>query len=211
MIYKTIIANAKAVDEAQGIVEAYTNTMGIPDSDGDVLESSAFDNSIRDNLPIPVLFGHDQSQLVGKVLFAQPQHVAEDEFRLFTRMQMNMDTEAGRDAFSNVAGHFIREWSVGFNISKDSDVEYNKGDVRRIKNLDWVEVSTVIRGASPSTSTVAAKTSESRTLELEDDALDASHKPASDTGESAFDTGVRVIRLARAKLQLIGIKNNKET
>ena len=110
MIHKTMIASAKAVDEAEGIVEAYTNSMGVIDADGDIVEPTAFDSSIAGNLPIPVLSGHDQGKLVGKVVFAQPRHVEGDEYRLFTRMQMNMDTQAGREAFSNVAGDFVREW-----------------------------------------------------------------------------------------------------
>jgi HK97 family phage prohead protease len=161
MIHKTMVASAKAVDEAEGIVEAYTNTMGVVDADGDIVEATAFNASIADNLPIPVLSGHDQGKLVGKVIFAQPRHITGDEYRLFTRMQYNMETEAGRDAFSNVAGDYIREWSIGFNIPKESDVEQEGSDVstviRRIANLDWVEVSSVIRGSSPSTVTVAAK------------------------------------------------------
>ena len=60
MITKTLIASAKAIDETTGIVEAFTNTMGVVDADGDVVERTAFDQSIRQNLPIPVLFGHDQ-------------------------------------------------------------------------------------------------------------------------------------------------------
>ena len=163
MIHKTMIASAKAVDEAEGIVEAYTNTMGVMDADGDIVEPTAFDTSIAGNLPIPVLSGHDQGKLVGKVIFAQPRYIEGDEYRLFTRMQMNMETEAGRDAFSNVAGDYVREWSIGFNIPKESDVTQEGNDVstviRRIANLDWVEVSSVIRGSSPSTSTVAAKSS----------------------------------------------------
>ena len=163
MIRKTMISSAKAVDEAEGIVEAYTNTMGVIDADGDIVEPTAFNASIADNLPIPVLSGHDQGKLVGKVIFAQPRLIEGDEYRLFTRMQMNMETEAGRDAFSNVAGDYVREWSIGFNIPKESDVTQEGSDVstviRRIANLDWVEVSSVIRGSSPSTSTVAAKSS----------------------------------------------------
>jgi len=167
MIHKTLVASAKAVDETQGIVEAYVNTMGVQDADGDIVEMTAFDNSIRENLPIPVLSGHDQGKLVGKVIFAQSEPVEGDEYRLFARMQMNMNTEAGRDAYSNVAGDYVREWSVGFNIPRDDDVTHEGGDVstvlRRITNLDWVEVSTVIRGASPSTTTIAAKAADGST------------------------------------------------
>ena len=196
MIHKTLVASAKAVDEAEGIVEAYVNTMGIADADGDIVEMSAFDASIRENLPIPVLSGHDQGKLVGKVIFAQPEIVegSEEEYRLFTRIQMNMDTEAGRDAYSNVAGEFIREWSVGFNIPKDDDVTHEGSDVsnvlRRITNLDWVEVSTVIRGASPSTATIGAKAA-GTTTDLK--AAIPSHLTA--TTDDAWDAGLMRTRI----------------
>ena len=129
-----------------------------------------------------------------------------DEYRLFTRMQMNMETEAGRDAFSNVAGNYVREWSIGFNIPKESDVEQEGSDVstviRRIGNLDWVEVSSVIRGSSPSTSTVAAKSTPATT---EDKGAIPSHLTA--WGEDAWDSqlmrgrikgGAAVLRAAHA-------------
>jgi len=85
MINKFHVSGAKAVDDKLGIVEAYVNTMGIKDSDGDVIDPAAFDASIRSNLPIPVLAGHDQGRLVGKVLFAQPEQVGTGaEHRLYT-------------------------------------------------------------------------------------------------------------------------------
>ena len=161
MINKFTISDAKVLDDRQGIVEAYVNTMGIKDADGDIIDPGAFNASIRSNLPIPVLAGHDQSKLVGKVLFAQAEPVGTgDEHRLYTRMQFNMDTTSGSEAFSNIAGEYIREWSVGFNLPAGDAVVYDragKETVRRILDLDWVEVSAVIRGASPSTSTIAAK------------------------------------------------------
>ena len=211
MITKTLISDAKAVDDAEGIVEAYTNTMGVVDADGDVVDPTAFDQSIRQNLPIPVLSGHDQGKLVGKVIFAQPQYITGDEYRLYTRMQFNLNTEAGRDAYSNVAGDYIREWSVGFNIPQEGDISRSPSDtstiIRHIDNLDWVEVSTVIRGSSPSTVTVAAKsadTHEPTTSEAESaDALDPA---ASDTATAAFDTARRQLLLAQTRL---AIKHHK--
>ena len=50
---------------------------------------------------------------------------------------------------------------MGFNLPEGDAVAYDRNGTettRRILNLDWVEVSAVIRGASPSTSTIAAKT-----------------------------------------------------
>ena len=162
MINKFFISDAKVLDDRAGIVEAYVNTMGIRDADGDIIDPAAFNASIKSNLPIPVLAGHDQSKLVGKVLFAQSEPTgAADEHRLYTRMQLNMETQAGQEAYSNIAGEYIREWSVGFNLPAGDSVVYDragKETTRRILDLDWVEVSAVIRGASPSTSTIAAKT-----------------------------------------------------
>ena len=162
MINKFYISDAKVLDDRAGIVEAYVNTMGVRDADGDIIDPGAFNASIKSNLPIPVLAGHDQSKLVGKVLFAQSEPTGSaDEHRLYTRMQMNMDTQAGQEAYSNIAGEYIREWSVGFNLPEGDAVVYDragKETTRRILDLDWVEVSAVIRGASPSTSTIAAKT-----------------------------------------------------
>ena len=211
MITKTQMSDAKAVDEAEGIVEAYTNTMGVIDADGDVVEPTAFDQSIRENLPIPVLSGHDQSKLVGKVIFAQPEYIDGDEYRLYTRMQFNMETEAGRDAYSNVAGNYVREWSVGFNIPQKFDISHEGNDVstviRRIANLDWVEVSAVIRGSSPSTGTVAAKSAASdEPSTSEEESADAIDPAASDTATAAFDTARRQLQLTQTRL---AIKHNK--
>ena len=161
MINKFYISDAKVLDDRAGIVEAYVNTMGVRDADGDIIDPAAFNTSIKSNLPIPVLAGHDQSKLVGKVLFAQSEPTGSaDEHRLYTRMQLNMETQAGQEAYSNIAGEYIREWSVGFNLPAGDAVVYDragKETTRRILDLDWVEVSAVIRGASPSTSTIAAK------------------------------------------------------
>ena len=218
MINKLHISEAKGVDDSQGIVEAYVNTMGIKDHDGDIINPEAFDSSIRSRLPIPVLSGHDQSQLVGKVLFAQPEHISGDEHRLFARMQMNMDTQAGREAYSNIAGAFVREWSVGFNIPGNDAVAYDRDgadSTRTIMDLDWVEVSSVVRGASPSTMTIAAKSetttmpppeveTEPETPETEtgDDQPDEPGETAPDTEQAASDTVHTRLRLMDLTLKL---------
>lgn len=217
MIHKTLKAEPSIVDEAEGIVEAYTNSMGVMDADGDIVQHTAFDESIRSNLPIPVLESHDQSRIVGKVLFAQPQHVEGDEYRLFTRIQMNMETQAGREAFSNIKGDYVREWSIGFNIPKETDIEVEGQDVstvvRRITNLDWVEVSTVIRGSSPDTSTVAAKSADTiqKPVTGTGESESVTEEAASDTDkEAVLDTARRSLRLQRSKLALIRAIKHKE-
>lgn len=160
---KFIISDAKVLDERLGIVEAYVNTMGVRDYDGDVIDPNAFNSSLVEPIHIPVLAGHDHGSIVGKVLEAHPHHIGGEEYKLFARMQMNLETQGGREAFSNIAGGFVREWSVGFNIPSADAVVYDRGGqkaIRRIMALDWVEVSSVIRGASPATGTIAAKSAD---------------------------------------------------
>ena len=55
MINKFYISDAKVLDDRAGIVEAYVNTMGVRDADGDIIDPAAFNASIKSNLPIPVV------------------------------------------------------------------------------------------------------------------------------------------------------------
>jgi len=198
-------SETKVVDEKQGIVEAFVNTMGVVDSDGDIITSSAFNRSIG-SLPIPVLATHNQSDVVGKVIAAKSIETNGDDgpHRLHATIQMNMDTQAGRDAFSNVSGEFVREWSVGFNMAKEgSEFETIDGKpVRVISDLDWVETSTVIRGASPETQTISAKEADS--------ASDTAEEVASDTDTETVDLAGFSAELELRKLELRLSKATKE-
>lgn len=168
------IDNVKVLDEALGIVEAYTNTMGQVDLDGDVIEPQAFDESIQKSLPIPALVGHDTTAIVGKVIGARSMPMGDGTSRLYTRIQYNLDTQAGRDAFSNIKGGFVREWSVGFNIPAGAATVVREAGkmIRHIATLDWIEVSSVLRGASPGTATIAAKATTPSTDQAEDVAVE---------------------------------------
>lgn len=214
MLYKKIeVSETKAIDTEQGMVEAFTNTMGILDKDGDVIDPVAFNGSIAKNLPIPVLAGHDQQTIVGKVLTARPVHIKDGEYKLYTLMQMNLDTQPGKEAFSNVKGNFTREWSVGFNVPDDS-IEYQgkgKEQTRLIKNLDWVEVSTVIRGASPQTATISAKSEDNeekpKTL-LEIYTGETAEGIAS--GTEVEETDAPDTKLLQAQIDLLKLKAKKK-
>jgi len=193
--------NAKVLDESSGLVEAFVNSMGIIDSDGDVISPQAFDRSIQSNLPIPVLNHHDQSQIVGKVISANAVPFNDGEYRLKAVMQMNLDTESGRDAFSNVKGQFSREWSVGFNGVKDGSRMEREGDsvVRLIDDLDWVETSMVVRGASPNTTTISAKEEkEAPQIVIEETTASDTDNAASDTDQSLLDE----IEMAKARIAI---------
>lgn len=151
MIRKSTPVEIKIVDEAQGIVEALVNSVGVIDYDDEILASGSFNASIAVGLPAVAWF-HDQKVIVGGVLAAE-----ERDGKLWARMQFDLDTEVGSYAFKMVQRGRVREWSVGFRAI-EAHVEKRDGKVVRIfDTVEWIEVSPVLRGASPNTSTVSAK------------------------------------------------------
>ena len=201
LIYKTVKSEVSTVDAAEGIVEAYVNSMGVVDRDGEIIEMGAFDQSIQKGGQSVAWF-HDQSAPVGKVIDAAPIQLSQDDETqrqqglLKAVMQFNLNTQRGRDAFADVEFGSVKEWSVGFRALEDDLERLDGGEnVRVIKNLDWVEVSPVLRGASPDTQTITAKS-------------------ASDTTpgepEVASDTEIETIRLGieieRTKLDIMDKK-----
>jgi len=201
LIYKTVKSEVSTVDAAEGIVEAYVNSMGVVDHDGEIIEMGAFDQSIQKGGQSVAWF-HDQSAPVGKVIDAAPIQLSQDDEtqrqqgRLKAVMQFNLNTQRGRDAFADVEFGSVKEWSVGFRALEDDLERLDGGEnVRVIKNLDWVEVSPVLRGASPDTQTITAK-SASDTTPVEP--------------EVASDTEIETIRLGieieRTKLDIMDKK-----
>tara|TARA_R100000306_G_C4366685_1_gene137981 strand:+ start:689 stop:1327 length:639 start_codon:yes stop_codon:yes gene_type:complete len=177
-------SEVKTIDEAEGIVEAYVNTMGVIDADGEIIDVKAFDDSITTGGQSVAWF-HDQTSPVGKVIDSatvlsdskDSEESSESIGRLKAVMQFNLNTQRGREAFADVQFGSVKEWSVGFrSIHDDLERQSDGNHVRVIKNLDWVEVSPVMRGASPDTQTITSK-SASGTSE-QSDAPDTERKIA---------------------------------
>ena len=113
------------IDKALGVVEAFVSAIGNKDSVGDIVMSGAFNASLKRRKP-RVVWGHDWNQPIGKVL--EIYEVPPSDPRLPTKMrtagvgglyakvQFNLNTERGREAFANVAfyGH-DQEWCVDEN------------------------------------------------------------------------------------------------
>jgi len=82
---------------------------------------------------------------------------------LLVKMQFNLNTSRGRDAFYDV--QFFddeQEWSIGYSVPEGKSTMDEKTGVRFIKALELYEYSPVIFGAAPNT----------RTLSVKDDVVD---------------------------------------
>lgn len=171
----------KEFDDETGIVTALTNSMGIVDLDNDRLLPGAFENSMSrlEEDTVSVLWGHDSKEVVGKVLDGYEIGLQDGRSVLYLEMLFNLNSSRGRDAYSDVRGGFINEWSVGFNVDP-SDISVTQEEGKSITNIEkvsLVEVSAVLRGASPGTGTVSVK------AEKQKGAM-----PPHDTETTAWDT-----------------------
>ena len=159
------INGAIRIDEAKGIVECFVAGIGNKDSVGDVIISGAFNDSLKRRKP-RVVWGHDWNQPIGKVL--EIYEVGPNDPRLpakmkaakigglYARVQFNLKSERGREAFATVL--FFgeeQEWSIGY---KTLDAIYDAARQANIlRELELYEVSPVLHGANQLTGTISIK------------------------------------------------------
>jgi HK97 family phage prohead protease len=156
------------VDQAQGIVECFVAGIGNKDSVGDVLIPGAFKDSLKRRKP-RVVWGHNWNDPIGKVL--EIYEVPPSDPRLpmkmkaagigglYARVQFNLGSEKGKEAFANVA--FFgeeQEWSIGYKTITgqfDPNLQANI-----LKEVELYEVSPVLHGANQLTGTISVKDGE---------------------------------------------------
>ena len=153
------------IDQAKGIVECFVAAIGNKDSVGDIIIPGAFDDSLKRRKP-RVVWGHNWNEPIGKVLdiFEVPpkdRRLPQKMFDagvggLFAKVQFNMNSERGKEAFANVA--FFgeeQEWSIGYKTIEADYDPTNQANV--LKEVELYEVSPVLHGANQLTGTLSVK------------------------------------------------------
>lgn len=153
------------VDEAKGLVECFVSGIGNKDSVGDIVLPGAFTESLKRRKP-RVVWGHDWNHPIGKVLeiyevpASDPRLPAKMRSAgiggLFARVQFNLQSEKGREAFANVSFYGEeQEWSIGY---KTLDAIYdNQRQANLLREVELYEVSPVLHGANQLTGTISIK------------------------------------------------------
>lgn len=135
-------------DGDEGQIEAVFSTFGVVDRDGDIVEVGA----IADGQPVPMVWSHDWSRIVGKGVTRVDSERAVFDGAFFTQ------TAAGRDAYETVkAMGELQEYSWGFRILDADFVQRDEEYVRVIKRAELFEVSPVLVGAGRGTGTLSLK------------------------------------------------------
>lgn len=153
------------VDKKTGIVEAFTAAIGNKDSVNDIIQPGAFLNSLKKRKP-RVVWGHDWNKPIGKVLEIEevgpndprlpPKMRAAGVGGLYTKVQFNLRSERGRQAFEDV--DFFgeeQEWSIGYKTITQAYDPHNKANL--LQEVELYEVSPVLHGANQLTATISVK------------------------------------------------------
>jgi hypothetical protein len=170
--FAVLPGTTKVVDDERGVVEAWVNSTGIVDAQKDNMEPGCWADITKAAADGKVshpstVWGHDWSLTTGKVIAAQEYPPGDPEIpeqlrelgagSIRIRAHYNLDTQRGRDAYSDVKFGAIGQWSVGFVADPDS-IRYDSKGVRHIGRVaEWPEVSNVLMGASPGTMTASVK------------------------------------------------------
>jgi HK97 family phage prohead protease len=159
------IKGAVGLDEMQGIVECFVAGIGNKDSVGDVCASGAFTKSLLRRKP-RVVWGHNWNDPIGKVL--EIYEVGPQDPRLpmkmkiagigglFAKVQFNLQSEKGKEAFANVA--FFgeeQEWSIGYKTLRAQFDQKSQANI--LYEVELYEVSPVLHGANQLTGTISVK------------------------------------------------------
>ena len=149
---KSFSFHPRIEDGRKGIVHAVVSVFGNVDAHGDVVCAGAFERSLgaarmSGKFP-PGVFYHDWKQPVAKTIAAW-----EDFDGLHVVGQFNLETQRGRETFSDIKAGIITEYSFGFRVL----VEEKSSEGRLIKDLEWYEWSPVLMGANRQTYTAGVK------------------------------------------------------
>lgn len=184
MLYKTFTGVPEILkkDDAKGVVEAIVSVTGNKDLQGDIIDPGAWKPALDAGSMPRITADHRwtiQSNL-GKTLAAEewlpgdkrlPEQLLSKGYGgLWVKGQFNMEKQLSREIYSDLAGGFANEFSVGFDIDHDDEgkkCEENADDGFHIKSIKpWYEWSVVFMGANPETLPMGVKA-----IELDQDVM----------------------------------------
>lgn len=133
MLVKTISSAPVDVDATQGIIKGYFAHFGTKDSDGDIIQKSAFDKTVKENGPagtnrIKHYFNHDSDRPLGamKELGADDTGLAYVSQLLKYKGKFITDAEV---VLAGIESGYNLEHSIGYWIPKGKSQPTNDGNL----------------------------------------------------------------------------------
>jgi len=181
--YKRRPAFVTKADENEGIVEAIFAVMGVVDEGLDRIHNGAFAKTfVERGHKVRLLDSHNAHSVLnslGKVMALK--EIGEGDLPIdlvkaypdatggaWAQLKFNLNTANGHDAFQHIRAGDVDEWSFAYDATnKDfEDIEGPDGatqQIRNLKELRLYEVSPTVFGMNPATTTVGAKSKDTKT------------------------------------------------
>lgn len=145
---------AKAVGE--GRIEGFASTYGIePDRHGDIVKSGAFTASLARHRKLgtmpAMLWAHRQEMPIGHWL-----EMSDEAEGLKVVGQLNLATDAGKQAFAHAVAGDVRAFSIGYAVAAGGRTYVGNG-VWQLTAVDLVEVSLVSTPANENARVTSVK------------------------------------------------------
>ena len=118
-----------------------------------MIEFGAFAASLAGQATIPLFWQHNwnwsEQPPIGTGVASESQRGLTVDGSLF------LDIEAGRAVFNAMKAGALRQWSIGYRITKFEVEETDDGfDIIHVKEAELLEASSVLKGANPETDTL---------------------------------------------------------
>lgn len=168
--------------QPSGVIEGYGSVFGIQDSHGDIVLPGAFAQSLKKGPPL-MLWAHDQSRPIGRWVSA-----AEDSRGLHLKGQLNLQTDAGNEAYAHLNAGDVNGLSIGYTLGTKG-AEYRNG-TRHLTDIDLREVSVVALPSNDQSRVISVKTT-------------ARTKPST---LREFETALRSIGFSRGEAEKLAAK-----
>lgn len=131
-----IVLEIKSIYE-NGSFTGVASVYGVEDSYGDIIEKGAFTKTLQENPEIPLLWQHDDSEVIGKGT------VTEQGGKIMISAQLDMEDSVAQKAYRKIKNKLVKGLSIGFQSIKRTFGEENGKYIRRIQELKLMEVSIV--------------------------------------------------------------------
>jgi HK97 family phage prohead protease len=120
------------------------------------MTAETFVDSLADNNVVPLFFQHNWAWSEQPPIGTADGSIAtEPKPGLKIDGGFFLDTEGGRSTFRAIKAGALREWSIGYRITKYEVEEADDGfRIVIVKAADFMEASSVLRGANPDTETL---------------------------------------------------------
>lgn len=185
-----------------GTFSGIASVYGVMDTYNDIIEKGAFTKTIQENPEIPILWQHDDSEVIGKGT------VSEQGNRIMLSGQLDLEDATAVKAYRKMKNKLVKGLSIGFLSIKRTFGEEDGKYIRRIQELKLMEVSVVTFPALSQAQITNVKSTDELTQRIADlenklSALAQSTAPAAPVIPEPIQDHSAALALAIARLRVI--------